>query len=293
MAPDQFNEISSDPDRHSRLIQSFVRRVGSASDLAPEAAMSALVTELTRRRRTTADEQLQYYLRRRKIISVRVLESLDSHGMLEPIGSMYAHGFNISIAKGTRRNRLRFTLAHEICHTFFYEYVPEVKFAPHDVDLEEERLCDFGASELLIPVASIKQTAARLTVCMESLIRLAADFSVSMTSMFIRLRTLRLWSCVLSEWHRMVNGGFVLADLYGGRRLPWQWDNPAVLEHAWHSRNPIRGNAFIHFDGDDGRRYYYPAQFELQRLGNRLLSLWGPSIRQPMSDSPLFRSLSP
>jgi Zn-dependent peptidase ImmA (M78 family) len=27
--------------------------------------------------------------------------------------------------------RQRFTIAHEICHTFFYEIVPELKFKPH------------------------------------------------------------------------------------------------------------------------------------------------------------------
>lgn len=238
--------------------------------------------------RETPDEQLQDFLIKRGVASIRVLDNIDSDGFLEPIGSMYVHGFNISVAKIARHTRLRFTIAHELCHTFFYEYVPEIKFVPHAVDWGEERLCDFGAAELLMPTTSVQKSAKGLVVCMQSLCSLAAGFSVSVTAMYLRLRSLRIWSCVFSEWHRQPNGNFVLANFYGGKRLPWEWEEPSILQEAWASRRAIVGNTFVHYNNERGQRYYYPARFELRRFGDRLLSLWGPDIAQPTRTYPLF-----
>lgn len=252
--------------------------------------MSTVVSRLRRSASClrSPDEQLQRFLIKRGIASVRVLDHTNSDGFLEPIGSMYMHGFNISVGKSARNTRLRFTIAHELCHTFFYEYVPEVKFVPHAVDPGEERLCDFGAAELLMPATSVQKTAEGLTVCMQSLYSLAAGFSVSVLAMFLRLRSLRIWSCVFSEWHRQMNGNFVLANFYGGKRLPWEWEEPSILQEAWESRCAIIGNTVVGYDNGQGQRYYYPARFELRRFGNRLLSLWGPDIARPRRSSPLF-----
>ena len=47
--------------------------------------------------------------------------------------------------------RMRFTIAHELCHTYFYELVPELKFCDHGPNDEEEAICNQGAAALLIP----------------------------------------------------------------------------------------------------------------------------------------------
>src|SRR5258708_38602103 len=101
-------------------------------------------------------------------------------------------------------------------------YVPELKFRPHEKDNHEERLCDLGAAEILMPALAIQRLALPLSVCIDSLCELASEFSVSVAAVFVRLRGLRLWNCVLSEWHRMVDGSFVLTKLYGGEHHPWE-----------------------------------------------------------------------
>ncbi len=231
---------------------------------------------------------MRRYLDTRRIVSVQLVDQLDADAMLEPIGNKYAHGFNILLTRQSGRTRLRFTLAHEICHTFFYELVPEIKFVPHATDPAEERLCNVGAAELLMPATQVQRAAIESPVCMQSLCNLATQFSVSVAAMFIRLKSLRLWNCVFSEWHRMVNGSFVLANFYGGRRLPWEWDDPSILERAWESYIPSFGNALMHYQAERGPRYYFPARFQVQRLGNRLFSLWGSELQAPMKSMPLF-----
>lgn len=231
---------------------------------------------------------MQRYLDRRRIASVRVVNDLASDAALEPIGSMYVHGFNIVISKTSNQPRVRFTLAHEICHTFFYEFVPEMKFVPHETDPMEERLCDFGAAELLMPTALVRQTAAEHPICMQSLCGLAAEFSVSLIAMFLRLRSLHIWNCVFSEWHRMLNGTFVLANFYGGKRLPWEWEDQSILRRAWQSNEPLSGHTVVGYQSPDGGRYCSPAHFEVQRLGNRIFSLWGAEIQNPKPSYPLL-----
>ena len=252
--------------------------------------MQGLVSRLRRRYRGDGvlDDRMRFYLLNRQIVSARIVEHLDCSAALEPIGSRYVHGFNVLLTQQGNRNRLRFTLAHEICHTFFYEYAPEIKFIPHEIDPMEERLCDFGAAELLMPSSAVQKSAAQRPVCIESLRILAEQFSVSAAAMFLRLRSLRLWNCVFSEWHRMLTGNFELTKIYGGRRLPWQWNDPSILSEAWESYRSAFGSTFVSYEADAGHRVYSPAQFQVQRVGQRIFSLWGRQIERPASPSPLF-----
>jgi len=77
--------------------------------------------------------------------------SWDRDGSLEPLGKGFDQGFKLTLNARSPKNRVRFTQAHELCHTFFYQYVPEIKFRPHLEDPGEEQLCNFGAAELLMP----------------------------------------------------------------------------------------------------------------------------------------------
>lgn len=256
--------------------------------------MRDAVSQLRRRFRHTGglDERMRFYLAARQIVSARVVDQLGADAALEPIGSRYAHGFNILLTRHVGHTRLRFTLAHEICHTFFYEFVPEIKFAPHLTDEMEERLCNFGAAELLMPSAAVHKVAVHRPICMQSLCELAAVFSVSVAAMFLRLRSLRLWDCVYSEWQRMVNGTFVLAGFYGGKRVPWEWEDPTILERVWGSHAPSSGSTVVGYQPEQGPRYYSPARFQAQRLGNRIIALWGSKLRDPDAPCPLFETVS-
>jgi len=231
---------------------------------------------------------MRFYLASRKIVSVRIAQDIHSDAALEPIGSQYVHGFNILLTRQRSFTRLQFTLAHEICHTFFYEFIPEIKFIPHEIDPIEERLCDSGAAELLMPASVVLRTSSERPVCIESLRTLADQFSVSVAAMFLRLRSLGLWNCILSEWHRMLNGSFQLVNFYGGKRLAWEWEDPSILNDAWQSHKSSFGNTFVRHEGEQGRLFYLPARFEVKRVGNRILSLWGAQIERPNCPSPLF-----
>jgi hypothetical protein len=230
---------------------------------------------------------MQFYLASRRIVSIRIVDKLASDATVEPIGTQFVHGFNIVLTKQSH-TRLRFTLSHELCHTFFYEFVPEIKFLPHAVDPAEERLCDFGAAELLMPATSVQRMACSSPVCMQSLCNLASEFSVSVAAMFVRLRSLRLWNCVFSEWHRMLNGTFVLANFYGGKRMPWEWEDPSILNRAWESYESSIGNTVVRYRSEEGGRYYSTARFDVRRLGNRIFSLWGSDLEAPSRPRSLF-----
>lgn len=287
------NATSSKRTHLSQLVRLFVERAGLGAGTTPEHVMSALIERLRRDGRGVSgfESRIQFFLKRRKIGSVEMIRDLHCDGVLEPLGAAYPAGFKILLKRQTSAERLRFTVAHELCHTFFYELVPELKFIPHEADPKEERLCDFGAAELLMPTASIQRAARRMEVCLESLHLLAEEYSVSLTAMFLRLRSLRLWDCEFSGWHRMTNGSFVLEHFYGGKRLPWEWDDKSVLSNAWQSGNAVYGHTFIRYEDQRGERYYRPTRFEARRFGERILSLWGAEIERPLRVYPLLEVL--
>jgi len=273
----------------SRLVRLFVERAGLGGS-TPAEVMSDLLGRLRRESRGAvgSEQQMQFFMRRRKIGSVEIVRDLVCDGMLEPIGGAYSAGFKVLLNKQANAQRLRFTIAHELCHTFFYELVPEIKFVPHEADPTEERLCDFGAAELLIPTASVQRAARRLAVCLESLHLLAEEYSVSLTAMFLRLRSLRLWNCEFSGWHRMTNGTFVLEHFYGGKSLPWEWHDKTILSTAWQSCKTAFGHTFVSYQDERGERYYRPTRFEVRRFGERVLALWGAKIEPSLPRYPLF-----
>jgi len=274
----------------SRLTQLFAERAEIEGAELPEQVMSSVIARLQResRRGKTAEQKMQFFLSRRKINSVEAVRDLHCQGLLEPIGTTFPAGFRILVKKQTNAERMRFTIAHEICHTFFYEFVPELKFAPHDRDSDEERLCDVGAAELLMPATSVRRAARSMPVCLESLERLANQFVVSLAAMFLRLRSLRLWRCELSEWHRMMNGTFVLERSYGGKRLAWEWEEKSILRTAWKSNKGAFGHTFVRYEGVGGVQYFKPTQYEVRRLGERVLALWGANIESSGNRYPLF-----
>ena len=284
----QLRRSSSEIDDQSPLVRLFARRVGVSN--SGEVAIRTAVEQLRRsyRRRGSVDQRMQFYLKKRGIRHIEIVQDLDCDGALNPLGSVYTDGFKVLLRRHSSPTRSRFTTAHEICHTFFYEFVPELKFVPHDTDRAEELLCDLGAAELLMPTASVQKAAARLSVCTDSLRGLAMRYSVSAAAMFLRLRSLRLWNCVFSEWHRLLNGKFVLAKFYGGKAMPWEWEDKSILDTAWQSNRGTFGHTFVRYHNDVGACYYAPACFEVRRFGNRILSLWGADIAKPPAAYPLL-----
>jgi hypothetical protein len=260
---------SSNPP-NSSLAELFAQRCGFQV-ANPEDAMRQLADRL---RGDGSNAGLDDLLPIRGIDrDVAIVEQLPCDGIIEPKGCTYADGFSMRLRQGQTERRLRFTKAHEICHTFFYELVPEFKFRLHTTDPCEEWLCNVGAEELLMPLPLVKAEAASRPVSIESLESLATRFNVSHAAMLLRLRQARLWHCELAYWHRMVDGAFSLDTKIGGRKANWQIDS-SILRNAWGSAKTESGVAFIYFEQrglSAAERVYYQAR----RRGTSIMMLWG------------------
>jgi hypothetical protein len=220
-------------------------------------------------------------LRARHIFERRIESDLSCDGYLEPLGAAYDAGFRLVLKGGTSHSRQRFTIAHELCHTFFYEFVPELKFRPHVTDPMEERLCNLGAAALLIPDSKCLRDIARANVSLETLEQLSRQYEVSAEAMFIRLRHTCLWTCSLGTWHRMTSGEFVIDRLHGGAAEQWQWLDREVPAKAWEANgDSISGRTAVECRRPDRSSVIAPVFFEIKRRGDRLFSLWARARRQ-------------
>jgi hypothetical protein len=272
----------------SNLVRLFVERSGAGSlHSSPEEVMADVI-ERSQGQRTSQGQLLQRLLDARNIVSVEFADDLSCDGMIEPIGSTLSDGFRMRLRKSVPDVRIRFTMAHEACHTFFYELVPEIKFREHGTDDLEERLCNFGAAVLLIPAASLRARSKKLPVCLDSLDQLAQEYAVSLPTMLLRLRALNLWKCELSLWHRALSGDFVLDRLYGGGRAEWKWHDSSVLVRAFESNEPVFGTSFVYLDNGHGARGYRPIAYNVRRSRSGAIVLWGSGIRPTAPSHPLL-----
>jgi hypothetical protein len=253
-----------------------------------EDALTALVERTCRKRAANPDQRLQSALKQRNITSIELVSDLVPDGVLEPLGSTFEEGFRVLLSRKAPAGRTRFTIAHEVCHTFFYEFVPEMKFQPHDSDETEERLCNIGAAALLIPGRRLRVSTRGLPVCLDSLERLAKIYSVSIPTMLLRLRTAGLWKCELSTWYRTANGTFTLDRLYGGPRARWNWVDDAPLREAWGRGRTTSGVAMLYVQNATGARRYRPIIYQTRRSGSGVLVLWGKGINILKRSRPLF-----
>jgi hypothetical protein len=222
---------------------------------------------------------------------VEIIDDLPCDGVIEPKGKTYTDGFTMRLRSHQPEARLRFTMAHEVCHTFFYELAPELKFCLHSTDSAEERLCNVGAEEMLMPLGRVKAETQAMPVSLQSLEHLARFFGVSLSAMLVRLRQARLWRCELAYWHRMVDGSFVLDRKTGGISADWKIDW-SVLQEVWDSgKSSISGVTWMYFErgrASAADRVYYQAK----RQGGSVVTLLGRRKFGGRDKTlPLFRSV--
>ena len=70
--------------------------------------------------------------------------------------------------------------------------------------------------------------------------------------------------------------------------MPWEWEDESILDEAWYSNRTIFGNTIVRYKTDGGDGFYYPARFEIRRLGNRLIALWGSKVEYAAPRYPLL-----
>ncbi|MBI5894012.1 MAG: ImmA/IrrE family metallo-endopeptidase [Deltaproteobacteria bacterium] len=122
-------------------------------------------------------------------------------------------GFEIRMKEGLKyyksKEKWRFTVAHEIGHTFFYDLektpplrYPLIPFA----DSVEEQLCDTFASELLMPTESVRKeffkdksetSDSKYLAQFQNLFRMKQSFGVSLGALCLKLKLLGLWNILL------------------------------------------------------------------------------------------------
>lgn len=282
-------KMHSNSDSLSPLLKLLTLRSGNAASETPDVAMEGLI-EKHRRKKCSIEAQIQYFLRDRRVASVELSQNLDCEGQLEPLGTTFAEGFVMRLNKNCSHTRQRFTLAHEACHTFFYELVPEIKFRPHCEDEGEERLCNLGAAALLIPASRLSRHARELPVCLDTLYSLAHIFDVSASTMFLRLRYLKLWNLELSIWDPTSSGKFIMRRLYGGRRVSWSWGDNEVLQKARDQKASMFGSTHLTYHDPAGTKRFRPGCYEIRKHGDGLIALWGEGLRKPKeTDSKLLK----
>jgi hypothetical protein len=287
-------KVSSQPAK-SALVDIFARR-SEGTGASPYAAMTQHVDAL---RATvggsTLSMSLYHCLDVRKIWNVTLDPDATVDGYIQPNGSTYDKGFMLVLNKRTPATRRLFTVAHEICHTFFYEVVPEIKFFPHQPDEAEERLCNFGAAELLMPASHIRKLASRQKPSLSALEYIAGYYGVSPEAGLIRLRTLKLWECALSLWYRRTDGLFRMERIFGDL-ADWTWVDDFALKRAWENRGAaeISGRATLSREDSAHRCWATFVYFQAKRIRDFVMVLWG---RNPLSNScrqyGLFRAPEP
>lgn len=273
----------------SALTRTFACRVPEAEG-DPRRAMLSVIRRLRQRGRTRSpDAQLQWFLRRRGIRTVIESEAVDGDGWLRPCGDNYRDGFDLLVKKSAPPTRRRFTLAHELCHTFFYEIVPEVKFTPHAVDPCEERVCDYGAAELLMPERAVRASSQGCVNSVSAIVALADVFHVSVAAMLIRLRVLSLSECELLLWYRSRSGEFLPED-EGGKKVGWRPIHGDLVERAWESVASVTGRTFLESTDSTGVRRVRPISYEALRQDDRVLFLWSRKRIEFRQSKTLFSS---
>ncbi len=116
-------------------------------------------------------------------------------------------GFQIIVDESLRtqslRRMLRFTIAHEIGHTFLFdiERLPPTRFSwLSSFDRSEEKLCNIFASALLMPDEIVLQQYEKLkeNLFLRILRELAFEFDVSYSAMAMKLiHHMSLWNGIL------------------------------------------------------------------------------------------------
>jgi hypothetical protein len=159
-----------------------------------------------------------------KLCSVVSVENrpMIPEGVLAPVRG----GFKIFlqdnfVSNHGNRVRRRFTFAHELVHTFFFSVEGDspkpIKGAPKGTRLE--RLCQLGASEILVPQVLLKRHLQTGKVASaEDLLVLADTFDVSLEVIFRRIQKLGLFAeeefaAALVE--RTKDGDVIQAACYG------------------------------------------------------------------------------
>jgi len=124
---------------------------------------------------------------------------------LIPLGSQKAQ---IEFNPNRPRGRIRFSIAHEIGHTLFPDYLENARnrgraIATRNDDWQLELLCNIAAAEFLMPVG--EEIDARTPITVDNLLELQKKFDVSTEAISIRLAKITIEPCTVFAAARAVD----------------------------------------------------------------------------------------
>lgn len=152
----------------------------------PHAAIGFLCSKLVGK--TKQDEPPFDVFQYAEMRNAQIVEepNLPAHGILDKNGN----GYIIKIDSELPLTRRRFTICHELVHTFFEDASWKFRLGAKKVETEseeEEKLCDFGAAELLMPATAFKNFVSDRRRNFELVRDIAEIFQVSTEAAAIRV----------------------------------------------------------------------------------------------------------
>jgi hypothetical protein len=131
------------------------------------------------------------------LLGLDVIErKLTCDGSLSRIGDR----FYVQVNENSAPTRKNFTVCHELCHyDLFLRCDRRLMLQPH-YSREEEDLCDFYASNMLMPRKPFRKIASPLSPGVESIARLSELFMTSYEATARRIVDLKIWKIALAFW---------------------------------------------------------------------------------------------
>ncbi len=135
----------------------------------------------------------------------RLAELLKISEVVDARTSTKGDNFVIEFNPAQPPARLRFSLAHEIAHTFFPDCADAIRNrATHEemsaAEWQLEMLCNVAASEILMPIGSLPDID-QFTPTFNSILKLRRDFQVSCEAILLRLLRLAGRECFAFAAH--------------------------------------------------------------------------------------------
>jgi hypothetical protein len=116
-------------------------------------------------------------------------------------------GYRIEVNSEHSQGKQRFSINHEVCHTFFADFSePQIAVdsdtGTFDVKNEEEYLCDIGAAALLFDDRWFRPMASELGPTISAIEELTRKFEGSLEATARVWCELDLWPCCVVFWEK-------------------------------------------------------------------------------------------
>ncbi len=182
-----------------------------------------------------------------------------------------ADGFEVVICSHHSRQRQNFSMAHELGHLFLLEASSQDKVAPWQqqggdshFDKEEEHLCDYAASELLMPSRFFFRDVRYSAPSIQTVFELARKYDSSLKATMLKFVEIGLWKCAFVTWTSSEKAGaehFLPSDILRSSSMPLTAGNsiemvdPNHLSQTLSSRTIVRGRIKFRLGGRENACY--------------------------------------